>query len=263
MALRNQPYFPLYVQDYLTDEKLNMCSWETQGIYIKILCVLHKQTEYGTILFKQTPKQKESTCLFFADVLIRNLPCQREDMLAALEELIYYEVLIITEDRLFQKRMVKDNAISEARSRAGKKGGGNPILFKQKDKQPFKQIDKQNTEYESEYESEYNNESKGVKGAPETEPEFFSFDELWDAYDKKIGDQDKLRSKWAKVSKTARQEIKQYLPRYKAAEPNKKYRKNLETFINNKGWKDEIIKREAPAGPFKKPTESVNKIWNK
>ena len=57
MPLRNQPYFPLYVKDYMGDEDLNMCSWKTQGIYIKILCVLHKQKEYGKILFKQNSKQ--------------------------------------------------------------------------------------------------------------------------------------------------------------------------------------------------------------
>jgi hypothetical protein len=39
MALRDQPYLPLYVQDFLTDEKLNMCTPATQGVYIKILCI--------------------------------------------------------------------------------------------------------------------------------------------------------------------------------------------------------------------------------
>jgi len=39
--------------------------------------------------------------------------------------------------------MVKDGKISLDRSLAAKKGGGNPILFKQKDKQGNKQGDKQ------------------------------------------------------------------------------------------------------------------------
>ena len=38
-------------------------------------------------------------------------------------ELVEEDVLIIEGDKLFQKRMVKDNEISEARSKAGKKGG--------------------------------------------------------------------------------------------------------------------------------------------
>lgn len=153
MALRNQPYFPLYVQDYLTDEKLNMCSWATQGIYIKILCVLHKQESYGSILFKQNSKQNESKINFFASILIKNLPCQLSDMIEALNELIDNQVLYIDNIGLHQKRMVKDGEISDKRSKAGRKGGGNPNLFKQNSKQ----TDKQNTEYEYEYEDNINN----------------------------------------------------------------------------------------------------------
>ncbi len=47
MALRNQPYLPLFVQDYLTDEKLNECSAQSQGVYIKIMCLMHKSETYG------------------------------------------------------------------------------------------------------------------------------------------------------------------------------------------------------------------------
>lgn len=60
MALRNQPYFPLYVQDFMTDEKLNECSAKANGIYIRLMCIMHKSEEYGTILLKQKYKQNES-----------------------------------------------------------------------------------------------------------------------------------------------------------------------------------------------------------
>ena len=59
MALRDQPYLPLYVQDYLTDEKLNNCSASSQGIYIKIMCLFHKCDPYGGILLKQNDKQND------------------------------------------------------------------------------------------------------------------------------------------------------------------------------------------------------------
>ena len=154
MSLRNQPYFPLYVQDFMTDEKLNMCSWQTQGIYIKILCVLHKQEKYGSILFKQKDKQNLSKVFSFASILIKHIPCDINDMISALDELVEYGVIQIEDDTLLQKRMFKDGLISEQRSKAGKKGGGNPILFKQKDKQ----TDKQNPEYENEYKYKDKNE---------------------------------------------------------------------------------------------------------
>ena len=135
MALRNQPYFPLYVQDYLTDEKLNSCSWATQGVYIKILCVLHKQESYGKILFKQMDKQNLSRSFNFALQLLQQIPCREFDMINAINELLENNVLSIDGDYLLQKRMVKDGQISMARTESGKKGGGNPNLFKQKDKQ--------------------------------------------------------------------------------------------------------------------------------
>jgi hypothetical protein len=163
MALRNQPYLPLYVQDFLTDEKLNMCSWSTQGIYIKILCVLHKQADYGSILFKQEDKQDFFTSLDFAAILVKHIPCQMYDMLNALEELLKYEVLVIENNRLLQRRMVKDNQTSMERSKAGKKGGGNPNLFKQNKSKKNKQEDKQNTENENENNNSISLNKKTVK----------------------------------------------------------------------------------------------------
>ena len=123
MALRNQPYLPLYVQDYLTDEKLSMCSWATQGIYIKLLCLLHKSDPYGTILLKQNDKHGENFALNFAIKITRLLPIDKDTLCAAIQELVNEGCLIIDGDRLFQKRMVRDNEISEIRALSGSKGG--------------------------------------------------------------------------------------------------------------------------------------------
>ena len=230
MALRNQPYLPLYIQDYMTDEKLNMCSWQTQGIYVKILCILHKQEIYGKILFKQIDKQNLSRVFNFACILIRLIPCQIQDMILALEELLENGVLKMDDNSLYQKRMVKDGEISEARSMAGKKGGGNPVLFKQKDKQI------------TEYENEYINIDKGGVGEKDKEEEY-PFENFWNDYDKKVGDKDKLRKKWGSISTKNRKTIKEHIPKYKLSQPEKRFRKNPETYLNQKSWNDEIITR--------------------
>jgi len=154
MALRDQPYFPLYVQDFLTDEKLNMCSASTQGVYIKLLCIFHKSENYGGFLFKQKHKQKESMSLNFAYAFAKLLPFDSETIQKAIDELLEENVLTFENDFLYQKRMVKDFQTSLKRSEAGKSGGGNPNLFKQKDKQTSKQKDKQNTEYVNENKDE-------------------------------------------------------------------------------------------------------------
>lgn len=188
MALRNQPYIPLYVQDFLTDEKLNCCSASSQGVYIKIMCVLHKQEEYGCLnLFKQKDKQNSSMIINFASKLSKQITFDEETIKVALSELVEEGVLTIDGDKLYQKRMVKDNTISELRSLAGKKGGGNPVLFKQEVKQDLKQTDKQNTEYENEYENVNNKkENKGVKGEKEItwRTDFETYKkELWSWFD--------------------------------------------------------------------------------
>lgn len=71
--------------------------------------------------------------------------------------------------------------------------------------------------------------------------EEYSFDDFWGDYDKKVGSKPKLQKKWAKLSKTTKQKIREYIPLYKQAQPDKKYRKNPETFLNNESWNDEII----------------------
>lgn len=175
MALRDQPYLPLYVQDIMTDEKLNECSAATHGIYIKgLMCLMHKSEEYGKILlkqkYKQTSKQDVSMSLKFALQLTKHLPYSIDEIKNAIEELIHEEVCYFDGDYLCQKRMIRDNEISEARSLAGKKGGGNPKFVKTK----LQTNTQTNTEYEYEYENiniTSSNEKIGVTEERKTKPE--------------------------------------------------------------------------------------------
>jgi len=73
--------------------------------------------------------------------------------------------------------------------------------------------------------------------------EVYSFDEFWNDYDKKVGDKTKLKVKWSKISNADKLKIKAHISEYKKAQPDKSYRKNPETYLNNKSWNDEIIKK--------------------
>jgi hypothetical protein len=68
-----------------------------------------------------------------------------------------------------------------------------------------------------------------------------SFDSFWDLYDKKTGEKGKLTEKWNKLSDSERTEIMRYIPNYKICQPDKKFRKDPQTFLNNKSWNDELI----------------------
>lgn len=125
MARRNQPYLPLYVQDLLTDEKLIECSAEAHGIYLRLLCILHKQEKYGLICLKQKYKQNTSKFKNFASLLCKQMPFDQKQIENCIEELHEEKVINITDDTLFQKRMVKDGELSDMRSEIGKTGGSN------------------------------------------------------------------------------------------------------------------------------------------
>lgn len=72
------------------------------------------------------------------------------------------------------------------------------------------------------------------------------FERFWDLYDKKTGDKTKIRNKFLKLSKADRAKIFETLPAYVAATPEKRYRKNPETYLNDKSWNDEIITDNGP-----------------
>jgi hypothetical protein len=241
MALRDQPYIPLYVQDFLTDEKLNMCSAASQGVYIKLMCIFHKQEPYGGILLKQKDKQNESTCLNFASKLAKLLPFDVLTIENAICELLDEDVLSVDGDFLYQKRMVKDNEISSIRSNSGKIGGKKT---QEKSKNFAKAKDeaklKQNTEYENEYEVESVIDIE-IKEEKCEQISILNFDEFWDLYDKKVGDKAKLQKKYDSIKESDREKIKEHVPLYRMATPDKKFRKDPQTYINNKSWNDEII----------------------
>ncbi|MDR3142539.1 MAG: hypothetical protein LBU37_12570 [Tannerellaceae bacterium] len=184
MALRDQPYLPLYVQDFLTDEKLAYCSAAATGVYIRIMCLMHKSEEYGKILLKQKFKQSGNQIKNFASQLAVQMPYDFNTLTDALEELIDSRVLSEEPDVLIQKRMVKDNEISELRALSGKKGGlkslGKKVKNKPKNKGDFALNFAQakiqaNTEYEYEYENKEEEKEKGDIG--EKEKALLNFEE--------------------------------------------------------------------------------------
>lgn len=120
MALRDQPYLPLYIQDFLTDEKLIECSAQSTGVYIRLMCIMHKSNEYGKVLLQQKDQQNQEQIKNFALKLVRQMPYSIEVIESSLRELINESVIFIEGDELCQKRMIADNSLSLIRSNAAK-----------------------------------------------------------------------------------------------------------------------------------------------
>ena len=69
-----------------------------------------------------------------------------------------------------------------------------------------------------------------------------SFNTWWDLYDKKVGSKIKLESKWNKLTNDQRTQAIKHTKEYIIAQPDKQYRKNPDTYLNNESFYDEIIK---------------------
>ncbi len=65
------------------------------------------------------------------------------------------------------------------------------------------------------------------------------FERFWNLYDKKVS-KEKSFKLWKKLKTEDKREIFKSLPEYVKATPDKQYRKNPDTYLRNKAWKDEI-----------------------
>ena len=86
------------------------------------------------------------------------------------------------------------------------------------------------------------------------------FEKFWELYDKKRGDKTKVKNIFNKLAREEKDRIFETLPAYIASTPDKKFRKDPLTYLNNKSWNDEIInsngekQRESPA--YRQPADN-------
>ena len=256
MALRDQPYLPLYVQDYLTDEKLSMCSWTSQGVYIKLLCLLHKSDPYGTILLKQNDKPDLNFASNFASKIMKLLPIERDVLIAAITELVNEKCLTIEGNKLFQKRMVRDNEISLIRSETGKKGGlKTQKIAKAKVKAPAKAKAKANADIDIDIVNDIDIDVESdVRRTTLSETRFNDF---WDAYPNKKGKKAAFAAwKKAKVTADLHAKLLSAIRLQKTSaqwqKDNGQYIPNPATWLNQGRWDDEISSKEQTDKPLPK-----------
>lgn len=79
------------------------------------------------------------------------------------------------------------------------------------------------------------------------------FDIFWKTYDKSAA-KDKCKAKWSSLSDKVREQIMQHLPAYVTSTPVKKFRKDPMTYLNGKGWLDDIITDEPYPNQQKPPS---------
>ncbi len=109
-------------------------------------------------------------------------------------------------------------------------------------------------------------ESKGYKiqRPPKEINDEYTFDNAWNLYEKKVGCKEKLRKKWNSMTKADRKAATEYIPLYVISTPERQYRKNFQTFLNQRGWEDELIGEATPPTQQAEPQQSeISKLIEK
>lgn len=212
--MEKDPAFLFFSDKFISG--VQTMNWEDRGKYITLLALMHQQG-----------RMDEETIRF----IIGSISDKLKSKFKIDEDGLWY-------NEVLEKETAKRNKFVESRVLNGSKGGRpkNHVLNHTDNHVPNHSViinkDVNVIINKNEIEDKKENNENG---------ENFDFNDFWNLYDKKVGDKEKLIRKWEKLSKNDRFEIMQYIPFYKKAQPDKKYRKNPETFLNNKSWKDELI----------------------
>lgn len=126
------PAFQFYPGDWRKDPGVQALDYETRGIWLEILCLMHESEERGVLLLNGR--------VMPTDALARLLGLTTPKLKKHLTKLLDHGVIRKREHdgALYSKRMVADEHLLQIRREAGKLGG-NPALLNQKDNQIPKQ----------------------------------------------------------------------------------------------------------------------------
>lgn len=105
-------------------------------------------------------------------------------------------------------------------------------------------------------------ESKGYKvtAPPKEVKDEYTFERAWNLYEKKVGCKEKLEKKWNSMSLKDRKAAIEYIPLYVIATEDKKYRKNFQTFLNQRGWEDELIGATPPPAAVNENPSEISQL---
>jgi hypothetical protein len=68
----------------------------------------------------------------------------------------------------------------------------------------------------------------------------FSFENVWALYGRK-GNRKTSERRWANLKNHSREAALKHIPLYVASTPDKQFRKNFETYLNQEAWNDEVV----------------------
>lgn len=116
-----------YPQDWRADEKLRNCSLGARGLWLEMLCLMHRSERYGTLLINGDPPTLEQLAM-----QVGATPHEVAEMLQDLEKAGVFSRT--GGNAIYSRRMKRDEKKSKNAQRNGSKGG-NPRLRPSQEKQ--------------------------------------------------------------------------------------------------------------------------------
>lgn len=99
-----------------------------------------------------------------------------------------------------------------------------------------------------------------ITAPPKEVKDEYTFERAWNLYEKKVGCKAKLEKKWNSMSQKDRKAAIEYIPLYVIATEDKKYRKNFQTFLNQRGWEDELIGATPPPAAVNENPSEISQL---
>jgi hypothetical protein len=224
------PYFPFFPDDWLSDEKLRLCSLAARGLWMDLLSLMHKGDRRGFL-------QQANGSPYTPEQIARCAGCSLVEAAHLLQELLTTGTATADEHGvIYNRRMVRDERKRRLCSEAGRKGGGNPT-FKGKRKGHPKGRPKGHSESESGFDSESSSGKRvGVQGEGE------GFAEFWQAYPRKQAKQAAQKA-WGNLAPDP--ELRRLiLVGLEHAKRSRQWSEGViphpATWINGRRWEDEI-----------------------
>ena len=223
-------WFPFYYLDWLSDSEVVMMTYSEKGLFIDMLSRCFNE---GGL-----PADEKK--------LVRLFRCDAEDLKECVK--MFYE----KDEKLFNKKLdsiQKDQkVISKVKSKAGKASAE-----ARKAKRLMKGTGVEHVlkcvATEAQHNSTSTVQNNTVQQSNKTKAKItdYPFELFWEMYDKKTG-KPKCESKYQKLSEEIRKTIFEHVLKYKESQPDKQFRKNPDTYLNQQSWNDEIVSN-APQKP--------------
>ncbi len=227
--MTKDPAFLFYSSDFLTG--VSDLTMEERGQFITLLCLQHQKGPLSEKLMRL-----QCGGIPNADVLAKF----RID-----KNGLYYNVRIESE--------------KERRAKHSAKQRDNAYKRWNKDNNTSKQTLSNGNAMAMPLETETETVTETIT-VNEIEVEIYpGFDDFWNLYDKKRGRRKQIENKWSRLNQNTKEMIMVHLPKYIESTPDKSFRKDPQTYLNQEAWLDEIITKNNINGTSKKNASGVSR----